>query len=174
MKRASSDHPSPKRIKYTPEHDSDLFHPDLERNAIDIFHNGSDDSGYLSGRFFMAWRPIKNRLRAILEIPSQKYYFEVEFTGACAEFFDTLQIKAQDNVWLALKGAKVEKVLYPSRICNLSMKLRYPEGVVIKFGKQGGPTQMVDTWRRESFSFTLCPYTWHNSLPFSQRVGPSP
>jgi hypothetical protein len=106
----------------------------------------------------MAWKPIKNRLRAILEIPSQKHSFDVEFTGVCAEFFDILQIKPHDDVVLALKGARVEKVLNPSRTCTLSMKLQYADGVIIKFGKHKGASQMVNTWRRE-FSFILYTYT---------------
>jgi hypothetical protein len=164
MKRtSSSDDPSPKRIKHTPDdaladNDSDPFPAGLERDAMDLFHNGSDDTGYLSGRFFMAWKPIKNRLRAILEIPSQKYCFEVEFTGVCAEYFDILQLKAQDNVQLALKGARIEKVLNPSRTCNLPMKVQYAEGVIIKFGRKEDVSQMVNTWRRESFSFILYLY----------------
>ena len=156
MKRTSSfDDSSPKRIKHTADdvipadNASDPFPAGLERNVTDLFHNGSDCTGHLSGRFFMAWKPMKNKLRTILEIPSQKQLFEVEFTGVCAQFFDILPLKAHDDVLLALKGASVEKVPHPSRTCTLSMKLQYTEGVIIKFGRPGGTTQMVNTWSRE-------------------------
>ena len=156
MKRASSsDVSSPKRVKHTADdvlsnNDLDPFPAGLEQNVTDLFHNGSDGTGHLRGRFFMAWKPMKNKLRAILEIPSQKHFFEVEFTGACAEFFDILRLQAHDDVLLALKGARVEKVANPSRTCTLSMKLQYTEGVIIKFGKQEGTSKLVNTWKRKS------------------------
>jgi hypothetical protein len=153
MKRHSStddNSESAKRIKHTLAADDDLFSVGLERNAIDLLHNGTDGTGYLCGRFFMAWQPVRGRLRAILEIPSQKHSFDVEFTGLCAEFFDILQLKSQDDVLLALKGATIDKLPKPSRTCNLPMKLQYAEGVIIKFGKRGGTSQMVNTWRCQS------------------------
>jgi len=160
MKRASTFHDcSPKRKHtYDALTGDDPFPVGLERNVLDLFHKGADDTGYLCGRFFMAWKPIKNRLRAILEVPSQsqKCCFEVEFTGVCAEFFDILQLKAQDDVLLALKGARVEKVPNPSRTCNLSMKLQYAEGVIIKFGRREDTGKMVNTWKCE---FSLSSYS---------------
>lgn len=155
MKRASSSADRlPKRIKHPPaasDSDSDPFLASLERSAVDLLNNGSDGTGHLRGRFFMAWRPVKQRLRAILEVISEKHSFEVEFTGVCAEFFEVLQIKAQDDVLLSLRGVNVEKVPICFRTCNLPMKLQYAEGVIIEFGKSGSTSQVINTWKCELF-----------------------
>jgi hypothetical protein len=160
MKRATSPQgPSPKRPKPDLHLDEDSYF-NSHRTATYLLQNGVDDTGYLSGKFFMTWKPVRNILRTILEVPegesSRRHRFEVEFTGVCADFFNKLDFKPQDDVRLALKGARLEKIVHPSRSCNLPVKLRYTEGVIASFGKRrADAAQMVNTWECES-SFISC------------------
>ncbi|KAF5381117.1 hypothetical protein D9615_004129 [Tricholomella constricta] len=149
MKRAAPAHEYPsKQIKLS-EHP--LFEkPSPERDPNTILEHGlSDNPGYIPCICFMTWRPTKKH-RAIVETTGTalpKCRFEVEFTGACTEFFHEIELKARDEFLLSLRGARIVKLEKCSLPCSLPMKLIYEEGVVIKFLKRRGPCQTVDTWK---------------------------
>ncbi|KAG5645070.1 hypothetical protein DXG03_007160 [Asterophora parasitica] len=148
MKRTAptQDYPS-KRTKI----DGDLLfdEPNTERDPRDILQNGLVDcSGYISCTCFMTWRPTKKH-RAILEHTDAdpKCLFEVEFIGACADFFHDIELKARDVFQLSLKGARVVNLAKSSLPKGLPIKLIYEDGVVIKFLQRArGPCRRVDTW----------------------------
>ncbi|KAF9469263.1 hypothetical protein BDZ94DRAFT_1244088 [Collybia nuda] len=126
-----------------------------ERAAIDIYRNGNDDTGYLSGTIFMIWPVMGNKLKIIFEARPQgeggRHKFDIEFTGTCANHFQELCLKTQDEVQLALKGATLE--LSGSQISTLKMKLLYTEGALVKLVKRRGDlhpiNKIINTWIRE-------------------------
>ncbi|KAG6884136.1 hypothetical protein C0993_001045 [Termitomyces sp. T159_Od127] len=162
MKRAISAEVSPaKRIKLS----HDIFEDSQQRNPLEILESGlEDDSGYISCKCFMTWRPTTKH-KAILETTEFRppFRFDVEFAGACIDFFPEIELKAQDQFLLALKSAQVEKSSKQSRLCTIPLKLVYEEGVIIKFLKRQGPCRIVDTWqlredaRRQEDSWFLPP-----------------
>ncbi|KAG6916649.1 hypothetical protein DXG01_005935 [Tephrocybe rancida] len=156
MKRAAPDEESPsKRTKLY----QDIFDDsDLERTPQDILDNGlQDDTGYISCKVYMTWRPTTKH-KAIIQTTSQAappLRFDLEFAGACKEFFPEIELKAQDEFLLALKLAQMEKTSKASRLCNIPLKLVYEEGVIIKFVKRQGPCEIVDTWQCTSLHLVL-------------------
>ncbi|KAG5354094.1 hypothetical protein C0989_009792 [Termitomyces sp. Mn162] len=135
MKRLASPGASPaKKIKLY----HDLFEDSQQRSPKDILDSGlEDDSGYISCKCFMTWRPTTKH-RAILETigSAPRFRFDVEFSGACVEFFPEIELKAQDELLLALKSAQLEGNNKQSRLCTIPLKLVYEEGVIIKFLKR--------------------------------------
>ncbi|KAG6862080.1 hypothetical protein C0995_007210 [Termitomyces sp. Mi166 len=146
MKRVVSVELSPaKRIKLH----HDIFEDSQQRNPRDILDGGlEDDGGYISCKCFMTWRPTTKH-KAILETTGSMphFRFDVEFAGACVDFFPEIELKAQDEFLLALKSAQIEKNDKQSRLCTIPLKLVYEEGVILKFLKRQGPSRVVDTWQ---------------------------
>ncbi|KAG6851308.1 hypothetical protein H0H93_011744 [Arthromyces matolae] len=175
MKRSASEQvSSSKRIKL---HHS-IFEDSKQRNPHDVLETGlEDDSGYLSCKCFMTWKPTSRKHTAIIETlgSTPRARFEVEFSGQCVQFFHQIQLKAQDEFLLALKSAQIEAKKHSSVSCNIPLKLVYDEGVIIKFVKRQGPLQVVDTWqlteeaRRLEDSWFLSPGKSTN-LPGNQGV----
>ncbi|KAH0583660.1 hypothetical protein H2248_009273 [Termitomyces sp. 'cryptogamus'] len=169
MKRLASPGASPaKKIKLY----HDLFEDSQQRSPKDILDSGlEDDSGYISCKCFMTWRPTTKH-RAILETigSAPRFRFDVEFSGACVEFFPEIELKAQDELLLALKSAQLEGNNKQSRLCTIPLKLVYEEGVIIKFLKRQGPCRVVDTWqlqedaRRHEDTWFLPPQDPLNSM----------
>lgn len=147
MKRTISTEGSPaKRIKLY----HDIFEDSQQRTPGDILDSGlEDDSGYISCKCFMTWRPTTKH-KAILETTEStpRFRFDVEFAGVCVDFFPEIELKAQDEFLLALKSAQIEKSNKQSRLCTIPLKLVYEEGVIIKFLKRQGPCRIIDTWQR--------------------------
>jgi hypothetical protein len=144
MKRSSSaeNHSSSKRQQTLGR---SLFdNPELKRIPAEIHENGTDGTGYLSGRVLMLWPPMGKKLRAIFQTrPDEQHgpqQFEVEFRG---EFFKELNFKVHDQILLALKGAK--KVPDASKL-----KLQYEKGILVKLVTRPGDLQLAntitDTW----------------------------
>jgi len=173
MKRAASvGESSSKRIKL--DDDAPFDDPSLEQSPHVIFDHGlTNGSGYISCLCFMTWRPTKKHQRAIIETKggaSLRSRFEVEIAGACTPFFEEIELKARDEFLLALDGARVEKPANPSRLCSLSLKLVYEEGIRIKFLKRRGTCRIVDTWERESFNAChVVPWTYHMLCVFVSK-----
>ncbi|RDB21408.1 hypothetical protein Hypma_011802 [Hypsizygus marmoreus] len=155
MKRAAPDVEfSSKRSKTDP--DSVFDDPNLQRDVKDIIECTTEATGYIACRSYMAWKPMNKKHRAILEMTtdsSQIDRFEVEFVGACADFFSEIEVKALDEFLLALNGSKIERLSESSRVASLPIKLRFTDGVIMKFlkrrgghvGRDGGC--IVNTWK---------------------------
>ena len=147
-RRASVDDSSPKRLKLD---STSIFNdPKLERTIADVFDRDTK-TGFIRCRCFMAWRPSARKHQVILETVPPRHRFQVEFTGDCAKFFNELEIKAQDRLFLGLKG--VNKVILKDvpRSCTLATKLVFSGGVLMSFTNRRGinlenDKYTINTW----------------------------
>lgn len=124
----------------------------------------------------MIWPFVANKLKAVFEAKSgdpggPPHKFDVEFTGAWAKQIGEC-LKTQDEIQLALKGAKRE--LSGSRPSTLKMKLQYTEGALVKLVRRRGDLQpideIIDTWKRERNYLVSCRIT--NLLPLAKSPPP--
>jgi len=165
MKRcASTDGSSQKRLKL----DSASIFDDtkLERTATDVFDRDTK-TGFIRCRCYMAWTPSARKHLVIVETFSPRHRFQVEFNGDCTKFFNELEIKAQDTLFLGLKG--VNRVILKDipRPCTLAMKLVFSSGVLMSFtNRRGinleGAKYTVNTWECQSYLLLYSGYlTYH-------------
>lgn len=158
MKRAcSADDCSHKRAKCSPVEDEQDNPFGFQRNPSYLLQATTAREGYLAGKVLITWQPVRNVSRVILEIPEgnvRSHRFQVEFAGVCSEYFHELSFKSQDVIHLALKGVIVVDLPSPAPMCTLPVKLRYADGVAVRFGRHA-PENSVNTWGCESLSCFL-------------------
>jgi hypothetical protein len=136
----------------------DLFGEGLERCAQDVCKQGTDGTGYISGRVFMAWPPQKKKIRVNIQstfsLSPETFRFDVELTGPfVSEYFESLTFHGNDIFQIALRGAIVEKTNTSSSPNSLPMKLKYDDGVAINWIKRSRKIaedgSVLDIWKRE-------------------------
>lgn len=157
MKRtaANDTEHSSKRHKGTSRDSTpDPFEASLRRIARDVYANGTDGSGFISGQAFMVWPSGGSGVRRmVMETrDGQIERFEVKLTGLCRKYFDRLDFTAKDCFELSLKGAELDNKQESSKPFYLPMVLTFKKGVVIRFTKRyRKPDEnglVVDTWKR--------------------------
>ncbi|ESK94196.1 hypothetical protein Moror_8396 [Moniliophthora roreri MCA 2997] len=160
MKRAadSSSEPSSKRVKESnqgsPEESASLFDDDKQQTWISNLCNGTDGSGFLQGKVHMIWS-LGKKQHILLEtqessIGKALVRVDVFFQGRCAEILKERQVQfgVQDEIQLALRGARMEKKESRSRT-SYDIMLKYSEGAQLKFLKRKRGSDnlgVVDTW----------------------------
>jgi hypothetical protein len=153
---------SPKRHKSNSrELSPDPFESSLRKNARDVYTNGTDDSGFLSGHAFMVWSSAGSAVRTVLMQvedgdDGRIERFEIKLSGHCRKYFERLHFSPRDEFELSLKGAQLEKKQESSKPCYLPMALTFNKGVIIKFTKRPRKATenglVIDTWKRMYYS----------------------
>ncbi|KAF7337988.1 Telo-bind domain-containing protein [Mycena venus] len=123
---------------------------EVDRDSKRHKRESTGDTGYVSGTVCMKWPPVNNKYRFKLEtfsLVDGRKQFDAAFQGCCAEEFRRrgLEFKMGQELKLSLKGAVTEKS--STQGINLSIKLKYMEGVALEIlpkGKEPGIT--IDTW----------------------------
>ncbi|KAK0463771.1 uncharacterized protein EV420DRAFT_1107156 [Desarmillaria tabescens] len=139
-----------------PQRNSSLFDdPSLRRFATDL-QNDPDDSGYVLGTVFMVWNHTSRKRMFFKTCASPRSEtdacFEVVLAGECfnAISMQGLEIRAKDELWLALEGVTVRTDVEKSSIQrSLPIRLEYTTGIHLKVKPRGGAKKderVVDTW----------------------------
>ncbi|PFH54177.1 hypothetical protein AMATHDRAFT_83294 [Amanita thiersii Skay4041] len=156
----------PKRIKLD-NPDYAIFDESSQRRKLtDLCSSGpgSLGLGYLTGTIFMVWKPTEDmQLRAVVQTRETNVYgstttvkFYVVFTGSCAQFFNYFSLRVQDEVFLSLKGARLEKT-NKDNVTSLGLKLVYREGAIIMLRNNIEAPRIVDTWKLSNDWFASQP-----------------
>lgn len=134
----------------------DPFDAAPRTKARDVCKNGTDGTGFLSGKAFMVW-PVGAsgvcRVQMETEDDGQVERFELKLSGRCRKHFDRLNIISGDRFEILLKGAGVEVKNQSSKPFYLPLVLTFIEGVVFKFTHRVRmPVDVgvvIDTWKCE-------------------------
>ncbi|TFK76258.1 hypothetical protein BDN72DRAFT_830807 [Pluteus cervinus] len=156
MKRKAECEDEPNKRTRATENVQDEFSKLPEIDVPELLQHGLKPDRYISAKVFMAWSPMNNKHRALVETanaysPATPHKFEISFSGTCVQYFNVLELKTTDRILILLKGATLHKLPKPMSACTLPMKLCYEEGVVLKFLKRREgikyDDQTIDTWK---------------------------
>jgi len=133
-----------------------------EQSPEDILRNGPDEKKCVAGRFLMTWPPTGRRIKTIATISSSStpdnvaYTFRI-FFQLTEEFLARLQMSADDEFRLSLKGAVMQKLPQIPKLSSLAMELTFSDGVHIQWKNQGPNAEIkaLNTW---SCMFFFCHY----------------
>jgi hypothetical protein len=157
MKRTAAndaEHSSKRHKSTSRDSTPDPFETSLRRNARDVYTDGTDGSGFISGQVFMVWPSGRTGVcRMVMETcDGQIDRFDVKLAGLCRKYFDRLDFTAGDYFELSLKGAELDKKQESSKQFYLPMILTFKKGVVVRFTKRSRKPDenglVVDTWKR--------------------------
>jgi hypothetical protein len=161
MKRAAGSpagsRPSPKRVRLASEVASaTIFDDEAQRTYIYDIRDGTDGTGFLQGKVHMVWSLPGKKQRILLEtsessVGGSLVKVDVYFQGHCADVLKQREVQffVQDEILLALRGAKVQKKDPMASRASYSTMLKFSEGAMFQFVRRKRDCHaigVVDTW----------------------------
>ncbi|KAK7034065.1 hypothetical protein VNI00_012496 [Paramarasmius palmivorus] len=161
MKRAAGSPagpgPSSKRARLASEvAPATIFDDEAQKTYVYDIRDGTDGTGFLQGKVHMVWSLPGKKQRILLEtlessVGGSLVKIDVYFQGNCADVLKQreVQFSVQDEILLALRGAKVQKKDPMASRASYTTMLKFSEGALFKFVRRKRDCHaigVVDTW----------------------------
>jgi len=149
-----------------------------EQSPYDIYNKGVDESKCIAGRCKLVW-DLKTALKKVealvLVLPPVgtgqpdgvfKVSFELDDEALAA-----LNISPSDEFRLSLRGAKLEKLRNIEKLCSLSMRLVFSQGVHVQWKRPGQTLLTLNTWIRTSTEASIFSIKKNSTEAIKLRYG---
>jgi hypothetical protein len=133
---------------------------------LDLYKNGVDETKYIEGTIKMIWMELDKPLEALVVIREHKFrvFFQLR-----KEYLDELRdLQPNDEFFLSLRGAKLQKLQSIPKFSTLSLQLLFSDGVELQWQRPDCNMRILNTWKG-NFLHMLYFQISHNFARASER-----